>query len=133
MAAIERFVERTAHLAGVDATFEHPGLEREFPAALEATLYCIVQEALNNVNKHARASRVRVGLQCQNRLLRLFIADDGCSFVVHEMMDKRTDNDRYGLVTMEERVNLAGGWMELESSAESGTMLRFYFPVDTCS
>jgi signal transduction histidine kinase len=131
--AIERFIDRLSETAGMEISFEHQGLERELPAALETTVFCIAQEALNNARKHAQASRVGLSLRCEGQRLRIVIRDDGCGFDVASLMARLADQNHYGLLSMDERAKLAGGSMELESSAGAGTILRFYFPVDTCS
>ncbi|MEA3278296.1 MAG: cyclic nucleotide-binding domain-containing protein [Pseudomonadota bacterium] len=130
--AIERFVDRIAQSADMEVAFESHDLDLELPAALEATLYCIVQEALNNAKKHARASRVSVELRCEGTRLTLDIADDGCGFDVNERLRDRLNHDAFGLLSMEERTKLAGGAMEIESHPGAGTKLRFFVPVPAC-
>ncbi len=130
--AIKRFIERIAVSNGLPVSFENQGLETELPAALEATLYCIVQEALNNVRRHAGASRARVELRCRDCRLAVLIADDGRGFDPEVVLASDASRESYGLLSMEERAKLAGGRMEIESSPGGGTRLRFFFPVPAC-
>jgi len=130
--AIHRFVERIAASKGLQVSFENSGLEIALPAALESALYCIVQEALNNVRKHAHASNVRLELQCQGDRLSMLIADNGLGFDADTLLDNDALRERYGLISMEERARLAGGQMELDSRPGVGTRLRFLFPVPAC-
>jgi len=130
--AIERFVERVAASNGLKVSFESRWLDAELPAALEATLYCIVQEALNNVRRHANASKVRLDLRCEGAQVIMHIVDDGCGFDVGAVLGDDALCDSYGLLSMEERAKLAGGSMELDSSPGAGTRLRFLIPVPAC-
>jgi signal transduction histidine kinase len=130
--AIGQFVDRIAKSAGMDVVFEIRGLEEEFPAVLEATLYCIVQEALNNIKKHAQASKVSLALRCEDGQLTMAIADDGCGFDLEALLAEPSHHNTFGLLSMEERARLAGGTMELHSHPGAGTTLRFRIPVRSC-
>jgi len=128
--AVERFLDRIAGSAGVEVSLVHQGLEQELAATLETMLYCIVQEALNNVIKHAKASKVRVALSREGQQLTMVVSDDGRGFNVGSLAnDAVCENRYYGLATMEERAKLAGGTMQLESSPGAGTSLHFNIPV----
>lgn len=127
--AIDKFVDRFAKSSNLAVTFENHGLDEELPAALEATLYCIVQEALSNVRKHARASEVYVDLRRENESLTLAIIDDGSGFDMHAFFAKQADLNTYGLLSMQERAKLAGGVMNVDSRPGAGTRLHFIVPV----
>ncbi len=127
--AIQVFVDRIVKSAGMEVSFVNEGLAKELPAALEATLYCIVQEALNNAKRHARASRVSLELKNDGNDLTLVIADNGCGFNVDELLAAQAQSDAYGLLSMAERAGLAGGRMEIDSNPGAGTTLRFVVPV----
>jgi signal transduction histidine kinase len=85
-------------------------------AQLEATTYRLVQEALTNVVKHARASRVKVGVRVDGDHLNVEIADDGGGFAVHEAAGG------FGLTGMRERALTAGGELKIDSSATGTTV-----------
>lgn len=127
--AINRLLDRVARSDELEATFEHRGLQDELPAALEAALYCIVQEALNNVTKHAGASAVEVDLRRDEQSLTLVIRDNGCGFDADRAAVDRAGSDTYGLMSMQERVQLADGTMEIASRPGAGTELRFVIPL----
>jgi two-component system, chemotaxis family, sensor kinase Cph1 len=92
-------------------------------------LYAITQEALHNVIKHARATCVNVSLNRQDDRAVLLIEDDGRGF---QKSRKRPTRRGYGLVTMRERAELAGGDFEIESSPRRGTTIYIRVPLD-CS
>ena len=89
---------------------------------LETAIYRLLQEALTNVAKHARAGRVLVSARVIGPEIVLEVQDDGVGFEPLE----RTSG--FGLAGMRERVYLAGGRLELESGA-SGTLMRAHLPL----
>jgi signal transduction histidine kinase len=129
--AIDQLLDRIERSDSLAISFEHRGVEDELPATLEATLFCIVQEALNNVRKHAGASRVRIALQRNEKGLVLLVEDDGCGFDPEPLLAKAGTHNGYGLLSMQERAELAGGAMDIDSGHGVGTKLRFRLPVRT--
>ena len=90
------------------------------PPFQEIHLTRIVQEALNNVRKHARASHVQMALLPNGSKFRLRIVDDGRGFDVGWAQSRR---GRYGLSTMRERAELLGGSLRVESVPGQGTII----------
>jgi signal transduction histidine kinase len=127
--AIERFVARTAESNSLEVVFDSKGLELSLPPAIESTLYCLVQESLNNIKKHADASEVHLTLGDENGRLLMVVADDGRGFDVGSAGDGEASHTGYGLLSMRERTELAGGHMQLDSRPGGGTRIRFEFPL----
>jgi signal transduction histidine kinase len=127
--AIDQFIDRVARSDELAVSFKHQGVDDELPAALEATLYCIVQEALNNVRKHAAASEAGVDLRRNGNLVELVIQDNGCGFDLDGLMTDHPPQRTYGLLSMQERTILAGGTMDVDSRVGAGTRLRFLIPA----
>jgi signal transduction histidine kinase len=96
--------------------------EARFSDALETTVYRLVQEALTNVSKHARASRVRVAVGESEGEFLIEVQDDGVGF------DPGRSSDGFGLAGMRERVELAGGTLSIDSG-EQGTIVRAWLPT----
>jgi PAS domain S-box-containing protein len=92
--------------------------EEPLPFELETTIYRLAQEALNNVAKHARASRVDVVLERSAGSLSLIIEDDGQGF---DTSATEAAGDGFGLIGMRERAALAGADLQIESTAGEGT------------
>ena len=124
--AIEALLERRGH-GGLEIV---PRLQLPDPRdgqqaldpELETTIYRLVQEALTNTAKHADASTVNVEVIVSDELVSVEIGDNGGGF------DVRVTTEGFGLAGMRERVNLAGGTLEIESS-EQGTRLRSRLPA----
>jgi signal transduction histidine kinase len=89
---------------------------------LETTIYRLIQEALTNVAKHARASKVRVSVTESDGELSVEVRDDGVGF------DPDTGSHGFGLVGMRERVSLADGALSVESG-EQGTVVKARLPA----
>jgi len=94
----------------------------------EEALYRIVQEALNNVVKHARAARVTIHLAHQPDGLALTIADDGQGFDPAAPLPAEPRAGGFGLVGMRERTERLGGAFALTSAPGAGTTLRVVLP-----
>jgi signal transduction histidine kinase len=109
--AIEDLATRTAVRHGVEVTTELE-LRRGVRHAneVELTLYRIIQEALTNAVKHARADRVQISVSEREGVLRARIEDDGGGF------DLDAQTSGFGLTGMRERVALLGGRLEVSSS-----------------
>jgi signal transduction histidine kinase len=121
--AIEALIDRRRH-GGLNVVSELAISEAGLPleAELETTLYRLIQEALTNAVKHARASIVRVSLTQSRGLVALQISDNGVGF------DPAADTAGFGLAGMHERVYLAGGTLEVSSGSE-GTVVRAELPL----
>jgi PAS domain S-box-containing protein len=89
-------------------------------------LYRIVQEALTNVRKHAKAGRATVALQEVEEGFLARVSDDGVGFLA---VDEEPVPGHLGLAAMRERAELAGGWLTIEAAPGEGTTLEVWIPV----
>ena len=96
----------------------------EIDPELKITVYRVVQEALTNIAKHARADSAHVSLTRSDGQLLIEVADDGVGF------DPATPTGGFGLAGMRERVYLAGGSFAI-LPADPGTLLRVRLPMQT--
>lgn len=103
-----------------------PDLRPRLPLHTEVQLVRIVQEALANVHKHARATRVRVTLTEEDGQQVLAVTDDGCGFDPHAVAAR----NRYGLHTMRERAAACGGVCTITSRRGEGTCVTVRVPVE---
>ena len=124
---LSRFVQEWSREFGIATDFHSQGLDHTRLAHdTEINLYRITQEALNNVLKHARASRVAVILECRQDQLVLVIEDDGVGF---EKESAGGVDRGIGLIGMQERAALIGGMLEIEASPGAGTTLFVRAPL----
>src|SRR5699024_6851582 len=115
---LHSFVDDFADRFGVRAEFRSDGPLERLPPRTEAEVLRIVQEALNNVRRHADATLVRVSAERANGHLRLTVSDNGKGF------DPSTVGDHsYGLRGMRERAELAGATLDIDSRPDDGTRI----------
>jgi signal transduction histidine kinase len=100
-------------------------------AEIETACYRIVQEALNNVTKHARATDVHVKLSQSGSILNLVIRDDGVGFDVSSAQERASAGSSFGVLGMRERASLVGGTLTIESAEGQGTEIRAALPFRT--
>ena len=102
------------------------------PDFVETTIYRIVQEALTNIIKHAKATRVSLIVERRNGLL-IIIEDNGRGFDLDAMLHAPSADRRLGLMGMRERAELAGGHLDIETESGSGTTIYLHLPLPTAS
>jgi signal transduction histidine kinase len=122
--AISERLESMRVRAGIEVNID-ARVPSDVPPAIQAIAVKNIAEALNNVEKHAHATRVTVVAEGVDGGLRVEIADDGAGFVVAESVQAP---GHIGLVAMRERAQLAGGWCRLESEPGAGTRVEFWVP-----
>jgi PAS domain S-box-containing protein len=126
--ALEQFTKTFSQESHLPIRFKSVGFregERLLPD-VETTLYRIVQEALNNVVRHAKASRVDVVLERSDDSMIVIVEDDGQGFD----MELVKDTGRLGLLGMKERAEMLGGTLTVESVPGGGTTLFAEVPYD---
>ena len=122
--ALGQLVAEWSGRTGIRADFRSSGIgQGRLTPEIETTLYRVVQEALTNVAKHARASLVSVVVSRPDGHVSAVVEDDGMGFDM-----SFSQNKRLGLVGMKERLALAGGEMEIESEPGSGTTVYVRIP-----
>ena len=126
--AMRSFVGQWSKHSGVEAQFHTSGLDKErLSPEIESNLYRIMQEALNNTMKYARARHVDVLLERRNNQVVLIVEDDGVGFDPNEAS---TDGDQgMGLIGMRERAALVGGTLQIESKLKAGTTIFAHIPI----
>lgn len=102
-------------------------ISAEPPSDVRTILYRIAQEALSNVRRHARATRVDVEVEERDAGVLVRIADDGTGFAPREIPGSAPGH--LGLGSMRERAELAGGWCRIESSPGQGATVEIWVPV----
>jgi signal transduction histidine kinase len=124
--AIEYLSEGVAKRSGLRISFRSSIVER-LPPALETVLYRVIQEALNNVAKHARADSVKIQLRCADNVVHCKVIDDGVGF--DPKVSDTTPKERgLGLLGMRERLQPLGGVIRITSAPGQGTKLSITVP-----
>ena len=121
--ALETLVAGVMRQTDMEIELEIELAEPRLAPEIESTVYRIVQEALNNVAKHAAATRVDVRVSDRGGDISLLVRDNGRGF------DAQQRSSGFGLLGMRERLALVGGTFALESSPGNGTVVRATIPV----
>jgi signal transduction histidine kinase len=119
------FAQRT----GASVKLACAALVERLPGDTELTLYRILQEALRNVERHARARHVTVGLSLEGAFVQLTITDDGIGFDAAHHAARRKEKGVLGLLGMQERAASVGGILTVKSGRRAGTKIEVRIPV----
>ena len=129
--ALATYVEQWSARYGIAAEVTVPDTPVEQPVHRDASTaaYRIVQEALTNVARHARARQVGVLLETTNGELRLIVEDDGQGFDAQATEKRAKRERRLGMASMRERAVLVGGTLEVESKPGHRTTVYLRVPL----
>ena len=100
-----------------------------YPEPTELLVYRVVQEAVSNCRKHARASHLLIALREEGPAIAGEVRDDGRGFDAPAALDRSRMRLHLGLDAMRERVLLAGGEYQLETAPGKGTRIAFTIPL----
>jgi signal transduction histidine kinase len=120
-------IERTSQ---IEIRFFSRNLPTRFDQDKELAIYRIIQEALTNVIKHARAKHVFVNLVKQGEVLSLSVEDDGVGFDQEEFLNSSARAGALGLLTMEERTIQCDGVFSIDSPPGKGTHVLVEIPME---
>lgn len=122
--ALEFLADRVSRRTGLTISVEADTEER-LAATIETALYRIVQEALNNVVKHAQASHATVELECSSSKVVCRVRDDGVGFAARG----EPSTQGLGLLGIRERLNALGGSLTVQTGYERGTTIVAEIPT----
>jgi two-component system sensor histidine kinase UhpB len=129
VAALRRLLSSYAAMGVFAGRVRRHPLESDLPRVVEVTAFRIAQEALTNVARHAQARFVEIDVRQRRHAIELTITDDGCGFDANaDPGDPRRD-DRLGIRGMRERAQMLGGFLEVRSQPEIGTVIRAMIPI----
>lgn len=119
---LKNFSERT----GIATAFDAPADELLLDDARATAVFRVLQESLTNIARHAQATRIDVGMRCDDKVLYVNVADDGRGFDAKVVRDKRG----FGLMGIRERVLVFGGQARFDTVIGQGTTVRLSIPLD---
>jgi signal transduction histidine kinase len=117
---VDEFEERN----DIACQFESEISELKINSQQALALFRILQEALTNIVKHAKASAIKIHISTHSDKFVLEISDNGIGFDVNH----KVRNDSYGMIGMKERVLLLDGELNISSEQGKGTCLRVEMP-----
>jgi two-component system sensor histidine kinase DegS len=121
---LRKFIKEYGDRYGLATRFNVVGQERRLPGNTEGVLFRIIQEALTNVHKHARAKMAEVTMNLQPSRVSVTVKDDGQGFDVARTEANLHKNKNLGLLSMRERAELEKGTLEIRSQPGRGTEVK---------
>ncbi len=128
-AALKWYVQSYQQRRSLPSELVVEGAPYRLPAEYETVLFRITQEALTNIAKHARATRVVVTLAFSPSEVSLTVEDNGRGFDPEQAMQRNGRNAGWGLLGMRERASLIGGQVTVDSSPGQGTRIKVAVPT----
>ncbi len=128
--ALRWLIKRTSEENPVRTSFTVDGPECQLSPQMEINVFRIVQEALNNICRHARAEEAAVALVFNNGSLNIKIQDDGQGFYPQKDLSRFGFDGKLGLIGMRERVELLGGKLDIFSKPDEGTTILIHLNSD---
>ncbi|QDR83256.1 sensor histidine kinase [Sporomusa termitida] len=122
---VRRVLDTMKERCGIFSEVIIIGEEKRLDSHIEIGLFRIIQEALNNVEKHARASAVWVRLDFRLSVVAAVVEDNGRGFAAAENLG----SESFGLMGMRERINLLGGELTIKSNISKGTRIYAAVPL----
>lgn len=123
--ATEQFCTQMQQSSNIEIDFQYYNLENRLPQKMELLIYRMIQELLNNIIKYADAKEVLVQLTKNENLISLTVEDDGKGFDVSAIKNK----DGIGLNSMQQRIALLNGKMDIDSAIGKGTSIHIELPL----
>jgi signal transduction histidine kinase len=125
--AVESYAREFGERWGIAVRTRVQGLSGRLPPDRELIVYRVIQEALTNVAKHAGATTVEISLQGEGEHLIATVRDNGRGFAVAQTLEARERG--LGLFGMQERAQLAGGYVDVQSTPGAGTTVSLVAPL----
>jgi signal transduction histidine kinase len=114
---------------GMAVKLKISGDRRRLQPDAKLALFRVVQEALNNVERHAQASRVVIDVDFGDSRTKVTVRDDGCGFDLLPSTGDFALAGKFGLLGIEERALLLGGHFEVQSANGQGTTVMVDIPA----
>ena len=127
VSAVDEHIKSFRKRHGINVEMSHASMDTRLAPETEAAAYRIIQEALNNVAKHAKATECRVFLARQSDVLRIVIEDNGIGF--DPLVPRTADRRGLGLIGIRERASHLNGTVAIDSTPNRGTRIMVELPV----
>jgi signal transduction histidine kinase len=131
--ALRWFAESRLKSKRVRVTVEETSARRRLPAEMETALFRVVQEAITNIARHAAARNVCVLFHYSEKETTVTVEDDGIGFEPDSLSISPDQGRGLGLLGMEERLELLGGELQIDSTPGYGTQIHIRVPLENRS
>lgn len=128
MTTLRRYASDLAAARKTQITVTAPQGERRLPSTVEAPIFRVAQEAVTNAIDHGHASVIAVTVHMGADKLALIVEDNGLGFDVEPALKRSLARETMGIASMQERAELLGGWLKIESVRGKGTRVELSIP-----
>ena len=125
--ALRWLIDQLDSSEAINAQMVIKGVNRELPSESDVIVFRFVQEALNNVRCHSKATYAVVTLEYEPKTVKVTVADNGKGFSLPKTVDSLSKNSKFGIVGMKERAKLLGGNFYIHSQFKKGTSVSIEF------
>lgn len=122
------YVQNFSNRLNIYSHFQAIGFEEKLPPQIETAFYRIIQEALNNIAKHANADRIEISLEQRDSMICASITDNGKGFDLDKVLHPESPERGFGIIGMQERVSLLEGNIDIKSKPGFGTHSHIEVP-----
>jgi PAS domain S-box-containing protein len=128
VAAVRSHIRAVSGGSGIDVVLDADPIDPLLSADAKLVLYRIVQEAVSNAVRHSRGGRVEVRMRLEPDRVDATVQDDGAGFLPDAV--RRTELGGLGILGMQERAGMVGGYVDIESRPGEGTRVRVSIPIE---
>jgi signal transduction histidine kinase len=129
ISAIRWYARTNLEQAGINVIIDAPDEEFKLPGFLKTTLFRITQEAVSNIIRHSRAQNAMISMTKNEKQVYLLIEDDGKGFDIQKVLDAATKEHHWGLVGIQERLDIVGGEFQVKAAPRGGTRMEVTAPI----
>ena len=124
---VKKYIQNlNGNYSNISFSFKTSGEPYSSSKEYDASMLCVIREAINNIIKHSDATNVSVSFLYKKNSLKIEIVDNGKGFDVKEA--KKAEGKNFGMYIMEERVRMLGGTLQFNSAKEKGTKVTIDLP-----
>ena len=129
LAALRWYINEIRGHYAINIKLTTQGDTQRLPIETRIVLFRIAQEALTNIVRHADTDQAEIHLECDSAQVRLHIRDYGKGFDVSSALSAQNRDPCWGLMGMQERANLIGADLEIQSIPDEGTQILVVVPI----
>ncbi|MCF8010973.1 MAG: sensor histidine kinase [Clostridiales bacterium] len=129
VAAVKRYLAEYKVQNNLETELVCLGTDKQYiPKTTEVAIFRIIQECLNNAQKHAEARHITIKIEIAEKKINAIIRDDGKGFDLHTVENDQ-QKENYGLINIRERVSLLNGKLDIQSTPGRGTTITLSIPI----
>ena len=127
--ALEWLASNVSEHSGIKTEVRVTGDEHYLPEEVAIAMFRITQEALRNIWRHSGATHASINIEFSDAAIKITITDNGKGFNVPEKIGDMARDGKLGLTGMQERAQLVGGTLIVDSDHDRGTIITVQIPV----